>query len=226
MIEVLVASAILVVIVMMLSMLFQQTSIAWRTGQLRAQGAMRLRSYIGAIQRDASVAIDAKKLPKELLCTQDAISPDGRQMFEPDDILFYTMTGGADTFPLKRSLSFIHFTSAGKRKKYELSENKIWSLVEETTVVDFLVDGSSDENKAVETKSFFFEWPDVKDYDADGKVITENKYRLPLYMTVNARLIQKGKLYDVGAASSGPDGKPGDDFEKSPGKDDIRTWVQ
>ena len=67
MIEVLVASTILTVIVMMLAMLFQQTSVAWRTGLMRASGFMQLRSYIGAIQRDASAAIDAKNIPSALL---------------------------------------------------------------------------------------------------------------------------------------------------------------
>jgi prepilin-type N-terminal cleavage/methylation domain-containing protein len=93
MIEVMVAATILVVIVMMLGMLFQQTSVAWRTGLMRSDGYMQLRAFIGALQRDASAMIDANQIPQSLLCNNQ------KQKFESGEIRFYTMTGTLRTKP-------------------------------------------------------------------------------------------------------------------------------
>jgi Tfp pilus assembly protein PilV len=47
MIEVLVASTIMIMIVMMLGMLFQQSSQAWRTGKQRADTYQQVRALFG-----------------------------------------------------------------------------------------------------------------------------------------------------------------------------------
>jgi type II secretory pathway component PulJ len=73
MIEVLVASTILIVLVMLLAMLFQQTSLAWRTGVKRADGYLQIRALVGAIQRDASQAIDIETLPTLAPCGQSDV---------------------------------------------------------------------------------------------------------------------------------------------------------
>ena len=218
MIEVLVASTMLVVIVMMLAMLFQQTSVAWRTGQIRAQGAMRLRSYIGAIQRDASAAFDAKNLPKQLLYNNE------KQSFRSDEIRFYTLNGDSYTFSkntpnLKRSLCFITYDVKGTRTKCELSESG-WGAPETTSVLDFLSGASTDEKNAVSPQNFSFQpvLDSGTEYDKYGQSVPAVN-RFPLYMTVDAQFVQKGKLYDVGAESAGPDGT----WDT---KDDIRTWVK
>ncbi len=220
MIEVLVASTILIVIVMLLAMLFQQTSIAWRTGQIRAQGAMKLRTAIGAIQRDASAAIDAKNIPQALLYNNE------QQSFKPGEIRFYTLTGKADTFfdtqdgdekavPLKRALCFISYTTDGVRTKYAYSSKSGWQMVEQTQVLKYLIHKSQDKNKdEVVLQKFQFRWPGTS---SDG---------FPLYMWVEATLEQEGVLYDVGAESSGPDKEFGDNSDVKPGKDDIRTWAK
>ena len=219
MIEVLVASTMLVVIVMMLAMLFQQTSIAWRTGQIRAQGAMRLRSYIGAIQRDTAAAFDAKNLPNALLYNNQ------KQSFTSSEIQFYTLNGDSYTFSkttpkLKRSLCFIIYDVKGTRTKYELSESG-WGSAHVTSVLDFLSNASTDEKNAVSPKGFNFHpvlEAGTTEYDKYGASVPAAN-RFPLYMTVDAQFVQKGKLYDVGAESAGPDGA----WDTA---DDIRTWVK
>ncbi len=222
MIEVLVASTILVVIVMMLAMLFQQTSVAWRTGQIRARGAMRLRSYIGAIQRDAANAIDGKTIPIDLRCSVNS----GKQKFTADEIGFYTLTGEGQ----KRALNYIKYTKDGTRTKYTLpcstgAGAATWDVGTPSPVLDFLTGVSSDEKNAVAPKGFAFKWSDAVEYDIDGTLLSQQN-RFPLYMTVDAQIVQKGKLYDVGAECSGPDGAFGDNPDKAPGKDDIRTWAK
>ncbi len=232
MIEVLVASTILIVIVMLLSMLFQQTSVAWRTGQIRALGAKALRSYIGTIQRDAAAAFDAKNLPDGMRCKLNGL--DGKQFFDIDEngfnnewIGFYTLTGDAYTSPFKRSLSFITYRLDGTRTKYEFSQG-VWKKLDPVSVLDFQQNASTEERNAVKPITFKIKLAIDKnddEYDKNGNLVAK-KNRFPLYLMVDASLKQKGKLYDVGAESSGPDGEFGDNPDKAPGKDDIRTWAK
>ncbi len=211
MIEVLVASAILTVIVMMLAMLFQQTSVAWRTGLMRANGFMQLRSYIGAIQRDASAAIDAKNIPDKLLYNGK------KQSFTASEISFYTLTG-TDT---NRSLKYVTHLNTGEREQYKLVySGTTWSWEKDgdrTSLLKFLENGSEDD-ATIDPQKFKFKFSDGTERDNRGAVVADRN-RLPLYIMIEARITQEGKLYEVGASSDGPDKKPDTD-------DDIRTWVE
>ena len=210
MIEVLVASTILTVIVMMLAMLFQQTSVAWRTGLMRASGFMQLRSYIGAIQRDASAAIDAKNIPAALLYSGN------KQSFSANEISFYTLTG-VDT---NRSLKYITHYSNGDRQQYRLEWSGSawrWKQDPKTSLLNFLTSASQN-NATISPKGFKLEWPSANQYDQRGQLVS-GQNRFPLYLTVEASITQEGKLYEVGAASAGPDKAWNTD-------DDIRTWVE
>lgn len=200
MIEVLVASSILIVIVMMLAMLFQQTSVAWRTGLIRARGYAQLRSYVGTIQRDATAAIDARNLPAKLL------ESNGKQSFTSGKISFYTLSGDEN----KRSLNFITHDLSGTRehKVLALDGNGKWDTVSSSDVLKFLSDSNSDDPD-INPLRFEFKWEKSGSYSDE----------LPLYIKVDAQVTQKGKLYQVGAASAGPDKVWGT-------KDDIRTWVE
>lgn len=209
MVEVLVASTILIVIVMMMAMLFQQTSVAWRTGLMRARGYMQLRSYIGAVQRDASAAIDAKNLPQRII--------DGKseQTFSPSKISFYTLSGKDD----ERALKFITHDTSGKRTEsvLKLEGNGGWGPETSSEVLKFLTESGANDPE-VSPMRFDFKWADGPEYGRDGTKLSDQN-RLPLYITLDAEIIQRGKLYNVGAASAGPD-------MKWDTKDDIRTWVE
>ena len=76
---------------MMLGMLFQQTSVAWRTGLMRSDGYMQP-ALISALQRDTSAMIDANQIPR-------ACSVTIKKKFESGEIRFYTMTGTLRTKP-------------------------------------------------------------------------------------------------------------------------------
>lgn len=223
MVEVLVASTILIVIVMMMAMLFQQTSVAWRTGLIRANGFMQLRSYIGAIQRDASAAIDAKNLPEELRYTENNQYNGKKQSFQSGEISFYTLTGKED----ERTLKFITHDTSGKRTErvMELKPSGTgqpawtWKEKKPSQILNFLSKGSSSgDDPTISPSSFEFKWASGTEYDNKGLTVNNNN-RLPLYISVGAEIVQRGTLYSVGAASAGPD-------MQWDTKDDIRTWVK
>lgn len=62
-IEVLISTAILLVIVMMVSLVFQQQAGAIQSGQDRMNGQAALRNVMGMISRDLSLAVDSENYP-------------------------------------------------------------------------------------------------------------------------------------------------------------------
>lgn len=229
MIEVMVAATILVVIVMMLGMLFQQTSVAWRTGLMRSDGYMQLRAFIGALQRDASAMIDANQIPQSLLCNNQ------KQKFEADEIRFYTMTGTLRTksdgsLEDFRALNFITYQIGGERTQRRLKPDGTWSEEgeEESSSSNVLAPpnvGANPDKPQVRATRFDIAYQQGTEYDIAGNVVP-NASRYPLFLTVESDVTQKGRLYDVGAECSGPDKKFGTGPSDVAGKDDIRTWVQ
>ena len=214
MIEVMVAATIMIVVVMMLGALFQQTSTAWRIGLMRTGGYAQLRSYIGTLQRDANAIINSNQLPKNLLVT-----PSTEQSFESGRISFYTLTGSDNT----RALNYITYDLSGKRIQRTLdlvqgnaSGNADWTGEEVADLLKFLPN-QTDDNMLVRPMGFVFEFPSTSEYNLEKQLVTGSK-RFPLYLSVEAKIEQSGSLYDAGAESAGPDKTWGT-------KDDIRTFA-
>lgn len=59
-IEVMVATAVLMVIVLMIGSVFRQASSSWDSGYARAEGGMIVRGVIGSIERELSRAVDGR----------------------------------------------------------------------------------------------------------------------------------------------------------------------
>lgn len=59
-IEVMVATGVLLVLVLMVSAVFRQASSSWDSGYSRAEGGMVIRSVMGTIQRELSKAVDGR----------------------------------------------------------------------------------------------------------------------------------------------------------------------
>lgn len=59
-IEVMVATGILVILVLMVGGLFSQASSVWDSGYVRAEGGMVARAIVGSIQRDLQSAVDGR----------------------------------------------------------------------------------------------------------------------------------------------------------------------
>ncbi len=202
MIEVLVAATILTMIVMMLGMIFQQTSLAWRTGRHRANTHEQVRALFGAIQRDASMAVDEKSLPKEAVTM-------GGQSFNGASLSFYTLTGRCEKDNPRRSITHVAYSGVNRtvtRFKPDMSPEP-----QQGPIVD-----QSSGGVTLGTLAFTC-FP-------DGALF-------PDYVTVSVSIIKgaQAQNYDVGAASGGPDqtlGKGPDDNKRGkPGYDDIKTWV-
>jgi type II secretory pathway pseudopilin PulG len=220
MIEVLVASTIMIMIVMMLGMLFQQTSQAWRTGKQRADTYQQVRALFGAIQRDASTAIDKISLPKRVF-GNNAISDDP-QTFS-GSLSFYTLTGtGFDNDedarsgqPPRRAITYVTYTMGGQREvtMYVPLASGGYSKrpAQRTTIVNASLNGAK------------VQLTGIRAYDEKGNSVAGSVF--PAYVTISAGVNTAGVLsFDVGAGSGGPDktlGKSADDIR---GRDDIKTW--
>lgn len=202
MIEVLVASTILMVIVMLLAMLFQQTSLAWRTGVRRANSFMQVRALIGAIQRDASAAVDEQGIDPSLRGSRTS-------QFSGSSLSFFTLTGSgfneSGGLPY-RALRYITYNGNGQRTEDALSADGSWNTIRSTQIKD-LLESEGDSASSRTTLSSFTPAGD------------QGAGRLPLFVTFTANVTLKGNSFDIGAASAGPDGKWNT-------KDDIRTWVE
>lgn len=81
-VEILVATTILLVIVVLVSMVFQQQSAAFQAGVDRTQGQSALRSVMGMVSRDLSMAVDSEDYPG--LPEND---------FSPESLSFLALTG-------------------------------------------------------------------------------------------------------------------------------------
>lgn len=60
-IEVMVATAVMAIMVVMIGGLFQQASSSWDAGYIRAEGGMAVRAVVGALTRDAATAVDGRR---------------------------------------------------------------------------------------------------------------------------------------------------------------------
>lgn len=206
MVEVLVASTILVVIVVMLGMLFQQTSLSWRVGVKRADGFMQVRALIGAIQRDASAAVDARFISAEL---KSQLGGDTQSFTDP--LKFYTLSGTTEpeqNADVMRALKFVTYNlSSGARTEDILKAGGGKKTLKSNVLPSSGRVGNTSSTKAVNIQAYYGQGNDL---ESDG---------LPMYITFQANVSASGASLDIGAASAGPDKIWGT-------KDDIKTWVK
>ncbi len=202
MIEVLVASTILTVIVMMLGMIFQSTGLAWRTGVRRADSFMQVRGFLGAIQRDLSAAIDAGDLPP-------ALTSGKSQQFSSSTLSFFTLSGKGfnNAGNPYRAFTHIIYDTAGNRTEARLRAGGGW----DTTTYNVMTSAERQLNPNAPSISIQGFQPV---YEAGA-----SSPALPLYVNIKARVISSGYTLEIGAASAGPDMTWGT-------KDDIATWLE
>ena len=216
MIEVLVASSILIIIVMMMGMLFQQGSTAWRIGSKRADSFMKMRTFLGSLERDASRAVDVNAL-KRMRGLASAGDGSGNtdpkaggfsdQKFSGSELVFYTLDGVTN-----RAVTRLTYSLSGFTRKEEVlfasGDNPSWKSLGSRTLIDKSTDGVS----LPSFQSVKAYW-----YDDNGGISTSKKDDLPAFITFKADVQSTDRALDIGAASAGPDGKWGT-------RDDIQTW--
>ncbi len=104
-IEILVATSILLIIVLLMSMIFQQSSGAYQSGTNRVNEQKVLRNILGMISRDMTLAVDSRNYP--------GYDND----FGPISVAFVALTGtpGNDEDDIRRTPQWIEFSySEGK----------------------------------------------------------------------------------------------------------------
>lgn len=226
MVEVLVASTILIVIVMMLSMIFQQTSLAWRAGVKRADGYLGIRAVFSAIQRDASAMIDEKNIPIELR--------NWEQKFSNNWLQFYTLNtmSFSDYNTPLRSLRFIVYKKSGAREEWALESNTLSGKDTKYSNKQWIKINSSSDIRTVAERleNLTPVVPKIKgfEYGTGQQAPEPQASEQPLYLTITAQVTPIGSSFDIGAESSGPDRVFGDpnNPDDPRGKDDIKTWVK
>ncbi len=75
-IEVMVATAVMAIMVLMIGSIFQQTSSAWDAGYARAEGGMAVRTVVGSLTRDIATAVDGRRfgLSKPVVCSSGSLT--------------------------------------------------------------------------------------------------------------------------------------------------------
>lgn len=199
------ASTILIVIVMLLSMLFQQTGLAWRAGVKRADGFVGMRAMIGAIQHDASAMIDISCVPLTLRNGDQQFTSTSLKFYTLNTALFYddmNMTPGTAL----RALRYITYDASGNRHEY-VREANTWQEMGNGANVISIVKRTGNKNTSV---------PVIDAFEYDNQFTGAG---LPTYLTIKAHVTTTGNSLDIGAASAGPD-KIWDTT------DDIVTWTK
>ena len=217
MIEVLVASSILVIIVMMMGMLFQQGSSAWRVGAKRSDGFMKVRTFLGALERDISQAVDVNALIAARRAptygngsggNKDPINLNkNNQKFSGKELKFLTFSN-----PTNR-LSWVTYDlgSFTREEKVLIPENNSWKTLSSRKK---LIDTSANGASLPQFGSVTAVWD-----DGNGNPTTTEKEWLPMYIKFDATFESADTALDIGAESAGPDGR----FDTD---DDIRTWSE
>ena len=185
-------------VMMMLGMLFQQASQAWRTGTRRADMYEQIRGYFGAIQRDASCAVDEKTVPRQVR----QLLGGGGQSFS-GQLRFYTLSGSgfnaqdSSASDPRRSLTYVEYSGLNRREKTLCISGP--EPVLSTVIAKDVSVGS------------------IQAFSWNGNSAGVD---FPAFVTVQASVNPRaGQTLEIGAGSAGLDGQ----WNTS---DDIATWVE
>ena len=182
-IEILVATTILLVIVILASLVFQQTSGAYDTGERKVSSNVALRNIVGAISRDLTLAVDS-----------DEYEGLPANSWGGGTIKFAALTGkaGYDATGEEnaecRTLQFITYTTGQnvhrKAQSYKYSKGK-WSAC-----------GNPSESDVYKGTSF-------KDASINVEFTTSDGDNLPECVYIRADLESDGETAAVGVGSGG-----------------------
>jgi len=209
MIEVLVASTVMVMLMLMLGMLSQQASQAWRTGRQRADVLLKARIFFGVLQRDMSAAVDINTLPKVV---QEKV---GLNQSFGGTIQFFTLTGTGfednktiqDGAKSLRALTHVTYSATGQRSEVVLLQQPNGGFTKSAPHNTALFNPSLGGSSLVGIK--------FEAYDANGGSAGS---RFPAYITITAQATAATNTFEIGAGSAGPD-------RVWDTRDDIRTWT-
>ncbi len=192
-IEILVATTILLVIVILASLVFQQTTGAYQTGERKVNAQVALRNVVGAMTRDLALAVDS-------------IDYDGlNNNFGSGSMTFVALTGtpGKDASgnddKESRTARLITYSSSGRRteKTTTCTRGKNgrpkWSTKGDA-VESWLYDKDAYEDVGSFDMVFEYDWPDSED---------GSSFELPERVYIRVELEGSGQAATVGAGSGG-----------------------
>ena len=209
-IEVMVATAVMLIMVVMIGALFRQASSSWDSGYATAEGGMAVRSVIGALTRDLATAIDGRiyglKKPVEVEGTSVEL------------ICYKPATGNGSNY--QREIHRIKYNggSSVSRTDSVLTGKSSWTRVGSSTIYA----GGTGANGA---KCTFHAAEPIDEYALRGYERKAPAFKDSLAweipsVKVRIELTRTGSFSGLTVISHGPDGLPNDD-ENSDEPDDI-----
>lgn len=189
-IEILIATSILLVIVMMVSMVFQQQSAAFQSGEDRVKGQAAIRNVVGMMVRDLSLAVDPESITN---------APESNS-FGARSIKFFATTGeagvGVDGNEENSTkdcavLQYISYSFSGGKVKREVTGYKLrndWKWTKAGTASAYL---NNDNN--------------LLDKSAGISFTTSDSSKFPSNVTIKAVYAGSSHAGFVRGESAGPD---------------------
>ena len=196
-IEVLVATALLVMIVGMIGFVFRQSSMSWDSGIRRADGIAQVRAVAGAIERDLRLAVDAREFG-------------WKKGFESsNNSLSFIILAEPEESPKKqnhdRALMKIDWSASGKtvtrKATYFKRTSGSWGADTSSEIPSKLIEPPSDSADSVPTISFEVVYPEAVDPNEDPED------GLPSYVSISADVEVSESFSGLEVRSYGPNGK-------------------
>ena len=195
-IEILVATTILLVIVILASLVFQQTTGAYQTGERKVNAQVALRNVVGAMTRDLALAVDSRDYwPLN-------------NSFESGRMTFIALTGSpgrnasgeeGSSYKDYRTARQITYDSNGKRTEKPLACSRDKSGKQKWTAVnDPAVSWLYDKDSYSDIKDGSFEMDFAYDLPSD-----DQDAELPERIYIRVELEGSGQTTVVGAGSGG-----------------------
>ena len=213
-IEVMVATAVLLVVVLMVGAVFRQASSSWDSGYARAEGGMIVRGVLGSIQRELSQAVDGRQF--EPAWTHDGVPvyvsggtlefvrPHFDQETKEERYLLVTYTAGSGS--VKRSSKKLKWNAPSR----EWPQGS-WSTEE---AGDKPADVYNQSGNAAFTADFQFDADEVPDpgvgLDEQGRPKKGVFWTVPT-VSLRVELHRTGAFSGLTVLSYGRDGKKGTD---------------
>lgn len=186
-IEVMVATTILMIIVIMVGNIFRHSSNAWETGYSAAEGASGIRSVLGTIHRELSQAVDGRQYG----LSKPVVVSDG-------SITFYRYVEPTKKGSTEKELQKI---------TYKLGNTVTRSVEGGNTTTLYSKQASVGGNSDVEVKFEAVKPNEISNSDLN---IDENfkgeVWTIP-FVTIRASIVRKSTFAGMEARSYGPDGK-------------------
>ncbi len=181
-IEVLVATALLVMVVGMIGFVFRQSSMSWDSGIRRAEGISQVRAVVGAVERDLRLAVDAREF--------------GQQNSFGNTEMSFVILADPDGDGSERVPMLVKYTGGGSvtRTARRLSSNgNSWS-----------VSGADDSSTLLDAQSSQKQNINVGYSYPTGYSASDG---LPAYVSIDADIDVTEKFSGLEVRSYGPNGK-------------------